>query len=196
MRVNDLDLHPASTALLLMDLQTGIIGSYPEAADVVERLVRARASAREAGMTVGYVRVALTADDVAAMPPTSRFAGAAASGGLDADAPSTQIDERIAPAEGELVVRKSRVGAFSTTDLRSQLDARGIDTLVLAGVATSGVVLSTLRDAADRDYRILVLEDGCADRDQEVHRVLLEKVFPRQATVTTIDEFVAALTAS
>ena len=196
MRVNDLDIRPASTALLLMDLQNGIVGSYPETDRLIERLLVARAAAREAGVTVGYVRVALTADDVAAMPATSQFAGAVASGRLDAEAPATQIDERIAPADGDIVVRKSRVGAFSTTDLREQLRERGIDTLVLAGVATSGVVLSTVRDAADRDYRILVLEDGCADRDPEVHRVLLEKVLPRQATVTTVDAFVAALHAT
>ena len=105
-----------------------------------------------------------------------------------------EIDPRIAPAEGELVVRKKRVGAFSTTDLREQLDARGIDTLVLAGVATSGVVLSTVRDAADRDYRLVVLEDGCWDSDPEVHRVLTGKVFPRGgATVTTVEEFIASL---
>ena len=65
--------------------------------------------------------------------------------------------------------------------------------LVLTGVATSGVVLSTLRSAADLDYRITVLSDGCGDGDPEVHRVLTEKVFPTQATVTTVDEWVAGL---
>ncbi|HEY3883138.1 MAG TPA: isochorismatase family protein, partial [Trebonia sp.] len=67
------------------------------------------------------------------------------------------------------------------------------DTLVLAGISTSGVVLSTLRQAADLDYRLIVLEDACADRDDEVHRVLTGKVFPRQAVVTTADEWIAAL---
>jgi nicotinamidase-related amidase len=73
------------------------------------------------------------------------------------------------------------------------LRAKGIDTLVLAGIATSGVVLSTVRHAADADYGLLVVEDACADRDDEVHRVLTGKVFPRQATVTTTAEVVAAL---
>ncbi len=68
--------------------------------------------------------------------------------------------------------------------------------LVLAGIATSGVVLSTVREAADRDYQLTVLADGCADADEEVHRVLLGKVFPRQATVTTAQEWAATLTAS
>ena len=67
------------------------------------------------------------------------------------------------------------------------------DTLILAGIATSGVVLSTLRQAADLDYRITVLADACADADEEVHRVLTQQVFPRQALVTTTDEWIAAL---
>ena len=73
------------------------------------------------------------------------------------------------------------------------LRARGIDHLVLAGIATSGVVLSTLRQAADLDYRLTVLADGCLDGDPEVHRVLLHKVFPRQAEVTTIADWAAGL---
>lgn len=75
---------------------------------------------------------------------------------------------------------KHRMGAFSSTDLDMILRANGIQTLVLSGIATSGVVLSTLRYAAD--YRLVVVKDCCSDCDEEVHRVLLDKVFPRQAT--------------
>ncbi len=71
--------------------------------------------------------------------------------------------------------------------------ASGIDTLVLTGLATSGVVLSTVRHAADADYRLFVVEDCCADRDDEVHRILMEKVFPRQATVIQSSDLLAAL---
>jgi nicotinamidase-related amidase len=84
------------------------------------------------------------------------------------------------------VVRKTRVGAFSTTDLDQQLNDRGITTLILAGVSTSGVVLSTVREAADRDYRIYVLADASADRDPHVHAVLTEKVLPMQAHLITV----------
>ncbi|MFE7216591.1 cysteine hydrolase family protein [Streptomyces sp. NPDC001698] len=65
-----------------------------------------------------------------------------------------------------MVVRKIRFGSVSTTDLHQQLSDRGIDTLVLTGISTSGVVLSTLIDAADRDYRVYVLSDGVADPDR------------------------------
>jgi nicotinamidase-related amidase len=72
------------------------------------------------------------------------------------------------------------------------LRSLGVDQLVLAGIATSGVVLSTLRQAADMDFGLTVLRDGCADPDEEVHRVLLDKVLARQATVVTVDEWIAA----
>ena len=57
-------------------------------------------------------------------------------------------------------------------------------------MATSGVVLSTVRQAADLDYRLVVLADGCLDADPEVHRVLTEKVFPRQADVLTVADWI------
>ncbi len=91
------------------------------------------------------------------------------------------------------MVTKSRVGPFSTTDLDAILKANGIETLALMGISTSGVVLSTVRWAADIDYRLIVLADCCADRDEEVQQVLIEKVLPRQATIVTSQEFLQAL---
>ncbi|GAB3389877.1 hydrolase [Humibacter soli] len=192
----ELNIMPSSTALLIMDLQPSITASLPDADGFIGGLLSARSAARDAGITVGYVRVAITPEEAAEVPESNlRFHAAAASGRLDADASHTQVDPRIAPADGEIVVRKRRVGALGTTDLDEQLRARGIDTLVLSGIATSGVVLTTLRDASDRDYRLIVLEDGCFDSDDEVHRVLTQKVFPKQAIVTTIDDFVGELRA-
>ena len=106
------------------------------------------------------------------------------------DHPATQVHAALEPRPDEPVVVKRRVSAFSGSDLDVLLRAAGADTLVLAGLATGGVVLSTLRQAADLDYRLTVLSDACADRDPEVHRVLMEKVFPRQALVTVTDEWI------
>ena len=106
---------------------------------------------------------------------------------------ATDVDPRLGVAAGEPVFRKIRIGAFSTTDLHDRLRGRGIDTLVLAGISTSGVVLSTVRDATDKDYRQVVVADACSDLDAEVHRVLIEKVFPRQAEVVSTAEAVAEL---
>ncbi|WP_226653258.1 cysteine hydrolase family protein [Leifsonia sp. LS1] len=195
--MNDLSLDPSRTALLLMDLQPTILASHPDADTFLAELGRAREAARAAGATIGYVRVALSEEDAARVPAHSRFAAAAERvREIGPDHPAVSVDPRIAPADGEIVVRKSRYGAFSTTDLHEQLQARGVDTLVLAGISTSGVVLSTARDGVDKDYRIVVLSDGTFDRDPEVHRVLTEKVYPaQQAAVVTIDELIGALAA-
>jgi nicotinamidase-related amidase len=82
---------------------------------------------------------------------------------------------------------------MSTTNLEEQLQGKGIDTLVLAGIATSGVVLSTVRAGADKDFRILVLSDLCLDADPQVHQVLIEKVFPRQAWVMSSEDFLTLI---
>jgi nicotinamidase-related amidase len=178
-------LDPRRSALLVMDYQEGIAGRLPGAGPLVERVEGAITFAREHGMQVGYVRVAFTEADYDAVPSSNKgFSQMAGAGRNMTDGtPATAILAAIAPRPGDIQVRKVRVGAFSTTDLAAQLADRGVDTLVLAGVSTSGVVLSTVRDAADHDYRLYVLEDACADRDPEVHALLMTKVFPRQAWV-------------
>ena len=81
------------------------------------------------------------------------------------------------------------MSAFSGSDLEIVLRAQNIRHLVLAGIATSGVVLSTTREAADKDYELTILSDVCADTDEKVHSVLINKVFPRQATVITVEKW-------
>jgi nicotinamidase-related amidase len=131
------------------------------------------------------------------VPDTNkRFTEMAAGRRMHHEAPETAIHEAVAPGPGDLVVRKTRVGAFSTTDLDEQLRDGQIDTLILAGISTSGVVLSTVRDAADRDYRVYVLEDGCFDRDPAVHDLLMQKVFPRQSYVISIADLSSLLGAA
>ncbi len=126
-------------------------------------------------------------------PRNKTFAAITGTGRFIEDDPATRIHPAVAPAPGDVVVRKLRVSAFAGSDLDVVLRAGGIDSLVLTGVATSGVVLSTLRQAADLDYRLTVLADGCRDGDPEVHRVLTEKVFPRQAGVVGVAEWISSL---
>jgi len=99
----------------------------------------------------------------------------------------------LTPLEGDVVVTKRRVSAFTGSDLEVVLRAKGINHLVLCGISTSGVVLSTTREAADRDYKLTILSDLCFDADPEVHAVLMGKVFPRQATVQTSEEWMGEM---
>jgi nicotinamidase-related amidase len=170
-----------------MDYQNGIVGMLGEPDDLLSRAEDAIAAARRAGAHVGYVRVAFDDADLEAFPPTSGMGQRVAASGqaLHNDSPNTAVHERVAPQAGDIVVRKTRVGAFSTTDLDAQLRERDVDTLILAGISTSGVTLSTVRDASDRDYRVLVLADATADPQPDVHDFLIERIFPRQGEVIT-----------
>ena len=143
---------------------------------------------------VGYVRVAFEDADFEAIPAT---AGRGARVGTWPRRPQRLPHDRgygrVAPQDGDIIVRKVRVGAFSTTDLDAQLRGRGIDTSILAGSAPAGVVLWRSADASDRDYRVLVLQDATADREPDVHAFLTERIFPRQADVITVADLDALL---
>mgnify|MGYP001552876858 FL=1 len=185
-------LDPARTAVLLMDYQVGIVANVAGGAEaLLARANAVAAAARTAGMTVIFVKVCFRPGHPEIGATNLRFSELKGTARFARDDPATEIHPAVAPQPGDIVVMKRRVSAFTGSDLEVILRARGIETLVLGGIATSGVVLSTLRQAADADYRLVVLADCCADRDAEVHRVLLEKVFPRQATVTTAEAFVA-----
>jgi nicotinamidase-related amidase len=178
-----------------MDYQNGVVDMLGEPDDLLARAASAIDTVRRAGGQIGYVRVAFEDADLEAFPPTSGMGARVSASGhaLHNDSPSTAVHDRVAPEDGDIVVRKIRVGAFSTTDLDAQLRERGINTLILAGISTSGVVLSTVRDASDRDYRLIVLADATADREADVHAFLTERIFPRQADVITVADLEALL---
>ncbi|HEY3816257.1 MAG TPA: isochorismatase family cysteine hydrolase [Polyangiaceae bacterium] len=191
-----LSLDPKTSALLVMDFQTSIVEMIAATGDaLLTRTAKLADAARAAGMRAIYVVVGFRAGYPEVSPRNQSFGPIRESGRFAEGAAGTEVYPALAPKPGEVVVRKHRVSAFAGTDLDMVLRANGIETLVLAGIATSGVVLSTVRHAADADYRLVVVEDCCADRDAEVHRVLTEKVFPRQATIVKAEDVIAALTA-
>lgn len=183
----------SATVLLVMDFQHGIVERLGNES-VLNAAGCAVAAARAGQIPVMFVRVAFRPGYPESAGTNLTFAAVARSGDTMTEAhPATQVHAALEPRAGEPIIIKRRVSAFSGSDLDVLLRAAGADTLVLAGIATSGVVLSTLRQAADLDYRLVVLADACADADPEVHRVLTEKVFPRQALVTTTDEWIQTL---
>jgi nicotinamidase-related amidase len=183
----------ARPVLLVMDFQHGIVDSLGDSS-VLDAASRAVKAARASQIPVMFVRVAFRPGYPEAAESNPAFGAVAKSGdAMTENHPATQVHAALESRPEEPVVVKRRVSAFSGSDLDVLLRAAGADTLVLAGISTSGVVLSTLRQAADLDYRLIVLSDACADRDPEVHRVLTEKVFPRQALVTVTDEWIATL---
>jgi nicotinamidase-related amidase len=152
-------------------------------------------AARQNNVPVIYVQVAFRPGYPEVSPRNKTFAGLSKAGLVVLGNPGTDIHAAVAPRNGEVVVVKHRVGALSETEMQTALRAKGVENLIMAGISTSGVILSTLRLAADYDYGITVVSDACADTDEEVHRVLMEKVFPRQAEVIPTSAALALLSA-
>lgn len=181
------------TALLVMDVQRRNVDRFADGPDYLLRVGQAIEAARGAGVPVVHVVVAFRPGHPEISSRNKIFSALAGTGGFGADDESAQIHPDVAPLPDEVVVTKRRVSAFAGSDLDVVLRGLGVHSLVLTGIATSGVVLSTLRQAADLDFELTVLSDACLDADPEVHRVLLEKVFPRQAEIRTVAEWAKTL---
>lgn len=182
-------LDPRKTAVLTLDLQKGIFEMIPTAETVIPTAARVVNFARQTNMHLLHVGLGFAAG----YPEIADNAGMARVKQMNRfliGTPSAEFHPEIYRA-GDLIVYKHRVGGFSENQLHLILRAQGIENLVLFGIATSGITLSTLRRAYDLDYRCTVIKDACTDRDEEVHRVLTEKVFPNQANVLTADAFIA-----
>lgn len=184
-------LDPKKTAVLTLDFQKGILGMVPGTEIAIPNAARAVEFARKRQFQIIHVGLGF-AEGHPEIPddPGSRFARVRQGSLFVKGTPSAEFHDAIA-RPGELVVYKQRVSAFSENQLQLILRARGVETLVFFGISTSGITLSTLRRASDLDFRCFVLKDACFDADPEVHRVLTEKVFPMQATVLTVDAFIA-----
>ena len=181
-------------ALLIMDIQPLVTPAFGGDAPLLERLAGAAKSARDAGVPVLFGKVAFRPGypDVAAS--NQLFSGLPGMGlDFQESNPDSDYHPAVRPQDGDYTFTKRRVSSFAGSDLDMLLRGLGIGHVVLTGVATSLVVLSTLRAAADLDYQITVLSDGCADADPEVQEIMLTKVFPMQATVTTIADWAASL---
>ena len=182
----------AKSALLVMDVQRVVVERYPDP-EYLPRLRQAINAARASGLAVMYVVVGFRSGYPEVSTRNKMFGPLARSTPAAGNDEATQVHPDVAPEPGDIIVTKRRVSAFAGSDLDMVLRAGDIDHLVLTGIATSGVVLSTLRQAADLDFGLTVLSDGCLDSDPEVHRVLTGKVFPHQADVTTVAEWTAVL---
>jgi nicotinamidase-related amidase len=192
---SQLTLDPTRTAVLCMDYQTGIVSNYIKDEHLLPHAASVLKQARSAGMPVIYVQVCFRPNFPEISPRNAAFSAIKTSPQYQQmlSGPGREIHSSVAPEADDIIVTKHRVGAFAGTDLDMILRAKDIDTLILFGISTSGVVLSTLRHAADTDYRLIVIKDCCADLDPEVHACLMDKVFPRQASVAVAAEFLDAL---
>jgi nicotinamidase-related amidase len=175
-----------------MDLQTGIVSIYAkDAGDMMARAGAVLQRARSAGMRVIHVQVGFRPGLPEVSARNALFASVKSSPQHQKlfDGPYAAIHPAVAPLDGDIVVTKHRISAFTGTDLDMILRANEIDTLVMFGIATSGVVLSTLLHAVDADYRRAVIADCCTDLNQDLHACLVDKFFATRGSVLNSDQF-------
>ncbi|WP_030176768.1 MULTISPECIES: isochorismatase family cysteine hydrolase [Actinomycetes] len=182
-------------ALLVMDFQPVILGAVGgDDSPALAAAKKAVKAARKKNVPVIFVRVAFRPGYPEINPENKGFAPLAAYGDVFVETEATaQVHPSLAPTDTEVIVTKRRMSPFAGSDLSAVIGGMGINHLVLAGVTTSGVVLSTIRHACDADFELTVLADACADNDEEVHKVLIEKVFPAHAEVIDTETWTASL---
>ena len=168
---SSLRVNAKGTALILLDFQDSVIFGVPNAGipglphaeALLSRVADLRAACRIRSILTIHVRVAFRPGHPEISLHNQQFAPVKAGQAMLDGSPETKL--AIEPVEGDVLVTKLRVGPFRGTDLDLMLRSAGIDTLIVAGLHTSGTVLSTVREAADLDYRQVVLSDACADAD-------------------------------
>ncbi|MEG9436242.1 isochorismatase family protein [Edaphobacter sp. HDX4] len=190
--MSTLQLNPKKTALVLIDLQYGVTARDTApytSAEVVEKGRKLAESFRAKGATVVYVHVdmanflALPADEQPFRDPN----------GPPPPAKASELVPEAGYQEGDLLITKRHWGAFAGTELEAELRKRGVDTVVLGGIATNIGVESTARQGTGLGFAFVVVEDACATFNAEMQSFAFEKIFPRLAKVRKTDEVIAAL---
>ena len=182
-------LDPNKTALVLIDLQNGVVSrdTKPYSSSAVIERSRSLADAfRSKGAPVVYVRVLI--HDVLALPSDEAM-------NLPKDIPASasEIAESAGMQSDDLLITKRHWGAFAGTDLEQELRSRGIETVVLAGIATNIGVESTLRQGTGLGFNFVTVEDACSTFSQEMQDFAFEKIFPRLSRVRSTQQVLEAI---
>jgi nicotinamidase-related amidase len=188
-------LDVARSAVLSMDCQAGIVSIYGKNQEgLIERAAKVLERARAVTMPVIHIQVGFRPGLPEISARNQLFSALRNSSEHQKlfEGAAGAIHPDLGPRSGDIAITKHRVSAFRGTDLEMILRAKEIETLVLFGIATSGVVLSTVLEAADLDFRVAVIKDCCADADKELHACLTERLFPKRGTVISAEEFLAA----
>jgi nicotinamidase-related amidase len=172
-------------ALLVMDVQSNIINQLENKDEYVQSVQKAVDHAHDLNIPIIFIVVGFREGMPEVSANNKVFATIKKSSNQDMINP----EPAIKPSAKDILITKKRFSAFSGSDLEVTLRSLNIKKMILCGVSTSGVVLSTLREAADKDFELSIIEDLCKDSDPEVHRVLVDKVFPRQAEIITLKDW-------
>jgi len=183
------NINHQHTALLVMDVQEATVKMLKDTSPLINSIKKAIQSARDNNLPVIYAVIGFRKGYPEVNPNNKSFLVLKNSNRNFDNEEAAKVHVSVEPHPGDIIITKKRVSAFTGSDLEVVLRSLEIKHLLLSGISTSGVVLSTLREAADKDYTITVFSDCCTDLDDEVHHVLLTKIFPKQAEVIDSKEW-------
>jgi nicotinamidase-related amidase len=181
-------LSPRSTALLVIDLQGSLSQqTFPRTTDdVVASAIGLIAAAHDVGIKVIYIRAGNESDGEDWI-----FAATEDDRPRRVWRPDDMIiDARVEPREGDLVITKRQWGSFYDSGLELQLRRRGLDTIVLCGIATNFAVESTARDGWERGFRVLFAEDAMAGLGPGDHEFAFSRIFPRLGRILSTAQLI------
>jgi nicotinamidase-related amidase len=167
----------------------GAYGEQVRSRRVLENTRLALDKARAAGLPVGFVRVGFSPDYRECPPSSPIFSGARKNGIFKLDTWGTEVHPDLGQQAGDFDIVKHRVSPFYSTSLEAILRARGIRTIYCSGISTNAVVQATVREGHDRDYEMVVLEDGCCGLSDEEHDNAI-KGLQRFCRITTSQDVV------
>lgn len=186
------------TIFLVMDMMNDLVaedgfntetyGVQVKERNTLANTAKAIAATRAAGVPIGYVRVGFSPDYREAPENSPIFSGARKNGIFKLGTAGTEVHPDLAPQPHDFDIVKHRVSPFYATSLEAILRAQGIERIVMCGVSTNGVVHSGAREAHDRDYEVVILEDCCAGvtADEHMHAIAC---LGRYATITDSTDF-------
>lgn len=182
-----IDIKNSKPALLIMDYQRVILEQFicaDAASQALGNTIALLKAARNASVPAIFVKVGFSDGYPEVSRYNTLFSSIKEAGLFGVDDPRAAIHAGLSPTRDEAIIIKHRMGAFTGTALDMQLRAKAIDTLILAGLTTAGVVLSTARQALDLDYRVVVAEDCCADATAEKHALIIDQVLAEHAEIS------------
>lgn len=181
---------PAKTALLVMHYQTDIMELFPSVAPTLLANTRQLCdAARQAGISVYFAKIHFSPDYPEVSPLNKNGQGIKQLGLFVDDELSPELGRRVS----EPVIIAHRASVFFGTDLELRLSAKGIDTLIMVGIASTGVMLSSIAYASDADFRLYTVKDCCFDPDAVVHEHLFSTAFASRTDVLSLDEALTLL---
>ncbi|MGG1943755.1 isochorismatase family cysteine hydrolase [Trinickia sp. NRRL B-1857] len=176
---------PTRCALLVMHYQTDILGLFPSVAEGLLANTRALCeAARTKGVGIFFANLRFSPGYPEVSPANKNGQGIKGLGLFTDDRLAPELDRRA----DEPLIYAHRASVFVGTDLEVRLSARGIDSLIMVGIASTGVVLSSVSYASDADFRLYTVKDCCYDPDEIVHEHLFATAFESRTTVLSIEE--------